>query len=156
MADIRLTPLTVADAAALSAFEVRNRVFFEEHVGPRPDFYWDVKELATVITIQIRDDDAMFLIRSGNEIIGRLNLTSADGGVAQLGYRVGQAWCGQGVASAAVRLAFDEARRLGLWALEARVRADNPASGRVLEKTGFHLTGAEGDFRLFRADLDVA
>ncbi|UWP95841.1 GNAT family N-acetyltransferase [Aliiroseovarius crassostreae] len=158
MADLSLAPLTEEDAPALFAFEVENRAWFETWVGPRPHTYWEVTSLAQVIRAQLVGDDAMFLIRRGDEILGRLNLTAREGGVAQLGYRVGECHVGQGVASAAVAQALECARKLGLWALEARVANDNPASRGVLEKNGFLETGqiefAGHQMTLFRRDLD--
>lgn len=158
VAEITLVPLCEADAPALFAFEVENRAWFEAWVGPRPDTYWEQSSLARIIRAQVEDGEAMFLIKRGDEILGRLNLTAADGGVAQLGYRVGQRHVGQGVASAAVMLAVDAARPFGLWALEARAAENNPASKRVLEKNGFMPTGTSetdgAQMVLFRRDLD--
>ncbi len=75
-----------------------------------------------------------------------------------MGYRIGEAYVGRGVASVAVALALDEARARGHWAVEARVASGNPASIRVLEKTGFYRTGAaqvgELDMALYSCDLD--
>ncbi len=158
MAEITLDPLCEADAPALFAFEVENRHWFEAWVGPRPDTYWEQTSLARIIRAQVEEGEAMFLIKRQQEILGRLNLTAAQGGVAQLGYRVGQRHTGQGAGSAAVRLGIDAARDLGLWALEARVIEENLASQRVLEKNGFVQTGTSEIDGLrcvwFRRDLD--
>ena len=155
---VELRPLRVADAEALFAFEIENRAWFEAHVGPRPDTYWEVGSLRRIIKAQVEDADAMFLIWRDGTLLGRVNLTGFDGGVAQLGYRVGQAHCGQGVASKAVALALEQARALGLWAVEARVREDNVASGKVLEKAGFAVSGhtvlTDMNLTLYRRALD--
>ena len=155
---IELRPLTVADAPALWRFEVENRAWFEGWVGPRPDSYWELGSLTRIIEGQVTDTDAMYLIWEGDTLLGRVNLTGIDAGVAQLGYRIGEASCGRGVASQAVALVLDRARALGLWAVEARVAQGNPASVRVLEKCGFQQTGCsrfgEIEMTLYRRDLD--
>ena len=56
----------------------------------------------------------------------------------QLGYWLGEAHWGRGIATAAARAMVAHARaELSFARLEARVYAWNPASGRVLEKAGF-------------------
>ncbi|WP_424942191.1 GNAT family N-acetyltransferase [Aliiroseovarius crassostreae] len=158
VADITLDPLSEADAPALFAFEVQNRAWFEHWVGPRPDTYWELSSLTRIIRDQVAEGEAMFLIKRQGEILGRLNITGEGDSVAQLGYRVGEAYVGQGVASAAVILGLEQARKRGLWALEARVLDDNPASMHVLEKCGFHPTGQKEMggrvFSSYRRDLD--
>ncbi|MCI2399383.1 GNAT family N-acetyltransferase [Aliiroseovarius subalbicans] len=141
---VELRPLAVGDAEALFAFELENRIWFEHWVGPRPPTYWEVRSLREIIAAQVADADAMFLIWQGEEIVGRVNLTAFDAGVAQLGYRVGERHTGRGMASRAVALALGEATTLGLWEVEARVRDGNAASRRVLERTGFRVTGRDG------------
>lgn len=63
-------------------------------------------------------------------------------GSAAIGYWLGRAYWGRGIASDAVHAlcayAFGE---LGLRRLEARLFAENAASARVLEKSGFTLEG---------------
>jgi ribosomal-protein-alanine N-acetyltransferase len=57
---------------------------------------------------------------------------------AELGYWLGRAYWGDGIATAAVRALIPHAlRELRLYRLQARVFDDNPASMRVLERCGF-------------------
>ncbi|WP_289042796.1 GNAT family N-acetyltransferase [uncultured Aliiroseovarius sp.] len=158
MPDLKLAPLSVDDAPLLLAFEVANRLWFEQRVGPRPDSYWKLDTLTQVVREQVEAGEMMYLLKRGGRIMGRVNLTALDGGVAQLGYRIGQAHTGQGVATLAVAMACDEARDCGVWALEARVALKNLASKRVLQKSGFICTGHTviGDLECetFRRDLD--
>lgn len=57
---------------------------------------------------------------------------------AELGYWVGRAYWGEGIATAAVRALVPHAlRELKLYRLQARVFSDNPASMKVLERCGF-------------------
>ena len=155
---VELRPLCAQDAEALWRFEIENRAWFERWVGPRPDTYWELGSLTKIIEAQLADPDAMYLVWNGTTLLGRVNLTGIAQGVAQLGYRISEAYVGRGVASAAVAIVLDEARALGLWAVEARVALGNPASVRVLEKCGFHPTGTrqvgELDMQLFCCNLD--
>lgn len=62
-------------------------------------------------------------------------------GVAEFGYWLGRPFWGRGLATVAARLAADRAlREGGVRLLTACVFQDNPASARVLEKTGFSRT----------------
>ena len=57
---------------------------------------------------------------------------------AELGYWLGRAYWGEGIATKAVRALVPHAlRELKLYRLQARVFADNEASMRVLERCGF-------------------
>ena len=141
MVDLELAPLSIDDVPGLFAFEVKNRLWFEKHVGPRPDSYWNLTTLTEVVHKQVSAGEMMFLLKIGGRIVGRVNVTALEGGVAQLGYRIGQAHSGQGIATRAVAMACQEAYDRGVWALEARVLLDNIASKRVLEKAGFIRTG---------------
>jgi RimJ/RimL family protein N-acetyltransferase len=61
---------------------------------------------------------------------------------AQIGYWLGEAWWGRGIATAALRAVTAHIMpRLDLVRLEARVFAWNPASMRVLEKCGYEREG---------------
>lgn len=139
MADISLEVLAPEDAFDLLQFEMENRGWFEAWVGPRPNTYWHLEKLRALIHAQLEDTDLMFLIKSTEtgEIQGRLNITAFNKGVGQLGYRIGQRFSGQGIARAAISHALPIARKAGLWALEARVADNNPASSRVLQCNGF-------------------
>ncbi len=89
--------------------------------------------------------ERMFAIALAGELAGGIGYTpqkSMNRYTADVGYWLGEAFWGRGVATDAMR-AFvpwifgrSELRRL-----EARVFAWNPASARVLEKTGFTLEG---------------
>lgn len=156
MDDIALTPLEQSDTPALMRFETENRGWFEAWVPPRPEGYWQRDSLEAIIRDQVAGAHAMFLIRLGPRIAGRLDLTDFAGGTAGLGTRIGRDHCAQGIATRAVRLGLDAARALHLDAVEARTKHDNPASARVLEKTGFSAITSDRGFRFFRQTLDTA
>ena len=74
--------------------------------------------------------------------IGMTGFHRAEDRHAELGYWLGRTFRGRGFATEAVRAALDWAR--GEWGRRAVLSshfADNPASGRVLEKAGFLYTG---------------
>lgn len=73
-------------------------------------------------------------------IVGCIGLASHDGEV-ELGYWLAREHWGKGFASEAARAVISLARTLGHRRLVAGHFVDNPASGRVLRKTGFRPTG---------------
>ena len=76
----------------------------------------------------------------GARIVGGIGLDKIEGGV-ELGYWVARDHWGQGYASEAARSVVALAETLGHRRVTAQHFIDNPASGRVLEKTGFRRTG---------------
>lgn len=73
-------------------------------------------------------------------IVGACGL-SQQGDAAEMGYWIARPYWGQGFASEAGRAVIDIARTIGHKKLVAGHFADNPASGSVLRKLGFCLTG---------------
>ncbi|WP_164119112.1 GNAT family N-acetyltransferase [Sphingorhabdus sp. Alg239-R122] len=76
----------------------------------------------------------------GSELIGACGIDKC-GDDVELGYWVARPHWGKGYASEAGRAVADIAAVLGHTRLVAAHFADNPASGRVLEKIGFTATG---------------
>ena len=81
--------------------------------------------------------------RGANDMIGAVGLTPEDGGrTAELGYWLSPEHWGRGIATeaakAALNFGFDT---LFLPHLTSGYFDENPASGRVLEKLGFTVTG---------------
>jgi ribosomal-protein-alanine N-acetyltransferase len=100
------------------------------------------------------DDAAWFIVRAmrtesgkswaieiNGEACGCIGVDPGEGverHSAELGYWLGRAYWGEGIATAAVRAIVPHAmRELKLYRLQARVFADNPASMKVLERCGF-------------------
>ena len=131
---------------ALLAFELENRVFFEATINARPAFYYSREGVGLAVAQAMADVYAdtgyqYLAVDAPGQILGRVNLSMvkrAHYHSAVLGYRVGQAHGGKGVAGEAVRqvleIAFDQLR---LQRIEADCRIDNLASKRVLERNGF-------------------
>jgi len=82
-----------------------------------------------------------FAVVQDGSCVGVMSLMGVSDGHAELGYWVGKPYWGQGVATAAgeliLKFGFED---LGLWRVTAGCLKRNPASARVLEKLGFHLT----------------
>jgi len=78
-------------------------------------------------------------------LVGAAGLHRTRGGWI-LGYWIGEPWQGRGYASEAAGALRDfAAGQLNLAVIGAEWFADNPASGRVLEKAGFTPTGKTAD-----------
>lgn len=113
-------------------------------LGPAPA---SPRQMARWIARQSRDwlrrqalHQAITLGETG-ELIGAIGLEMR-GDQAALGYWLGEAYWHQGYMSeAAAALTRFGLTRLGLRCIRARHRADNPASGRVLEKAGLRPAG---------------
>ena len=74
-------------------------------------------------------------------LVGACGLGRRRSGAVELGCWVAREQWGRGFATEGGRALLDIARALGLARLEASWFADNPASGRVLDKLGFSATG---------------
>lgn len=76
---------------------------------------------------------------AGEGMIGCMGAHQREGGAFEVGYWFGRPFWGKGFATEALTNFLGEARKLG--ELGAGHFVDNPASGRVLEKSGFAYTG---------------
>jgi len=80
--------------------------------------------------------------RAAPRVIGAAGIARRDDNALELGYWIARPYWGLGFATEAVRAVVSIARATGLVAITAGHFHDNPASGRVLQKTGFRATGA--------------
>jgi len=87
-------------------------------------------------------EEYIFCIELDGQTAGSIGLRRSRKAVYELGYWLDDRWWGKGLATEAVgrivRFAFGE---LGAVRLVSGHFADNPASGRVLQKCGFRYTG---------------
>ncbi|GCE08262.1 hypothetical protein KDAU_55910 [Dictyobacter aurantiacus] len=143
MPDIQL--IRPDHAPALLAFEQENRAYFAASVPDRGDEFFAEFDTryAQLLEWQAAGTDYFhLLVTEGGEVVGRVNLFKVADGSAELGYRIAQKAVGQGLATAAVRQVRElAATEYGLTRLRARVRLDNPASRKVLERNGFVAVG---------------
>lgn len=145
MTDMEIRTLQKNDAAALLAFELDNRIWFEQFVLPRPDSVYTQQGIATHIEECLRDYaigtmHPCVILDDDGCIAGRANLKdiALENGTTEIGYRIARQHVGKGVATMAVdhlkKLAYTQWK---LTSLLAFVTTENPASARVLEKSGF-------------------
>lgn len=157
MATLHICPPTESDAEALLAFELSNRAYFEQAVQAREPAYYSLEGVQRAIAEAQADRDNdkayQYLAKLDDAIVGRVNLTAVARryfNKAVIGYRLGQAFTGRGLASQAVDLALKQAfGQLDLWRVEAVVRPDNIGSVRVLERNGFVQYGLAKRSMLF-------
>ena len=147
MESFSVRELKMTDAQALLAFEIQNREWFESHIDARDPSFYSLQGVADHIESYLSDFAIgawhPFVIEdSSQRIVGRANLKSIDSltGSAQVGYRIGQRACGQGLATLALRHLIQEARmRWGLAQLVAYAFRENAGSRKVLDRCGFKL-----------------
>jgi ribosomal-protein-alanine N-acetyltransferase len=82
----------------------------------------------------------LITLRGDGQAIGVVGF-GGEAGAAELGYALGRRFWSKGYATEAVRAAVDLAREVGVRRLDAYSFIENPASARVLEKTGFSDLG---------------
>ena len=96
--------LCLQDAQELLAFEAENRAYFEQSVPSRGEEYYNPEFFSERHQELLEEQDegisSFYLIRDeNNQIMGRINLVDMDPGKQEgyLGYRVGEAYIGQGM-----------------------------------------------------------
>jgi len=149
----RIRTLQVTDAEALLAFEVQNREWFERHIEARNPAFYSIQGVSDHIADYLSGLAAgtwhPFVIEDASgTIIGRANLKDIDTHErsAQVGYRIAQQACGQGLATLAVRHLIQQAQmHWGLGQLLANVYAENIGSVKVLRRCGFVIARAGED-----------
>ena len=78
----------------------------------------------------------------GAELVGCVGFAFDETGATELGYWIARQHWGRGYATEAVRAVLGMARAIGHRRIVAGHFVDNPASGRVLIKTGFRPAGS--------------
>ncbi len=141
---LRLRELDLADAQRISEFTSEPEVARNTSRIPLPNPPVAVE--GWMITLFARAPlglDHVRAIEADGELVGLIGAHGELGwggaGATEIGYWIGKPYWGRGYATEALRAFVFEATELG--ALEAGHFADNPASGRVLEKAGFVYTG---------------
>jgi [ribosomal protein S5]-alanine N-acetyltransferase len=133
-------------ADAVLEFELANREYFARFVSDRGDAFYE--DYLASHRKRLAEQDAgtcMFhvLVDDDGTVLGRFNLTDIKDGRAEVGYRVGQAVAGRGVATSTLSELCDlAAAEYGLRVLFAETTNENVASQRVLEKAGFVNVGS--------------
>ncbi|GMQ46658.1 GNAT family N-acetyltransferase [Vibrio sp. 10N] len=138
-------------------FEQENKAWFEQFVPARPSSYSNFVSFChaqqALLEEQEQETSLFFVVVDSDKIIARINATqlttgeSAHGECAskecELGYRVGEDYQQQGVASFAVARVLQLLHNdYGVRLVFAKAATNNPASTRVLEKSGFNRVSA--------------
>jgi RimJ/RimL family protein N-acetyltransferase len=149
---LRLRPVTADDAPAVQRYVSDERVARMLSRLPYP--YPDNGAATWIATLASNPDPHFALIHESHCIgIASLERTGGDSANRELGYWLAVPFWGQGLMSEAVGTVVDFGfQTLGLDGIVAGFFADNPASGRILSKTGFIETGREQRQCLTRGD----
>lgn len=150
--DLLIEKLQAADEKDLYEFELENRFFFEEMVPTRGEEYYNPGIFKvrhkSLLEEQVNGDSYFYLIKDNNDsILGRINLIDIDKShkTGYLGYRVGQAYIGKGIATQALKILVETVTSEGIKQIQAKTTTHNIASQKVLEKNGFEKTATSHD-----------
>jgi ribosomal-protein-alanine N-acetyltransferase len=137
-----IRPFRPEDAPELVDLRVANRTFLEPFDPLRPDTFFTVEGQRAWLS---SGNGMRFAIVEDDAIAGAISLSEIVRGPLQsaiVGYWVGQARNGRGLATRAVAAVLDVAfGELALHRVEAGTLLDNVASQRVLEHNGFTKIG---------------
>jgi ribosomal-protein-alanine N-acetyltransferase len=147
MEPLKIRTLQSIDAAPLLKFELENRQWFERHIDARSATFYSMdgvtEHIASYLSGLVNGTWHPFVIEdSDGNIVGRANLKDIDRSErsAEIGYRIAESACGQGLATLAVRRLIQEAQsRWNLTRLVANVYAGNMGSAKVLQRCGFSI-----------------
>jgi ribosomal-protein-alanine N-acetyltransferase len=128
----------------LLSFETESKDYFESLIAPRADAFYSARGIDCHIeelnSAYAQSASYSLVLCDNNTIIARANFKEIDLKFksAEIGYRVSQAYVGQGIGSKCAQELIALARhRLQLKKLSAYVLENNPASVRILEKNYF-------------------
>ncbi len=146
-----LRPLELSDAARISAFtrdwDVARMV--SSIPFPQPTISVEGYLLIEQARRPLARDYTFAIELPGEGLIGIVGAhvrgRDYQGHFVEIGYWIGKPFWGKGYATEAASAAADFAASLGRGPVMARHFADNPASGRVLEKVGFVYNGERND-----------
>ncbi|KOV59543.1 GNAT family N-acetyltransferase [Streptomyces sp. MMG1121] len=149
MSATAIRPLSVEDSEALTVLHRHNRDFLRPWDPPRTDeFFTEAGQRAAVASaLRQRENGTRWpgVILYEGAVVGRVDLNNILLGRLRscfIGYWISGGHNGRGIATDAVALALDVAfHDLRLHRVDAFARVDNPASCRVLEKSGFRTVG---------------
>lgn len=150
MEHLQLALLTTDYISRLFQFEVENRAYFARIGLPRSNDYYTLSSFSQIVSDLVAEQERdllyMYLALDGQgTIVGRVNFTDVVRGSfqkAELGYRIGEHHQGKGYATAAVRLALEQACSVHkLHRIEAGTAPENMSSQLVLSRQGFRLVG---------------
>ena len=132
---------------SLLEFERSNKAYFELSIAPRGSSFYSLDgvgyHISELLYLQQQKRAWGYVLVDelrNNQIVARANIKNRAGNEAEIGYRVAEKESGKGIASRCVLFLIDEAKRMGITLLNAEVMDNNPASEKVLIKSGFSPT----------------
>lgn len=150
--DITLEKLQEKDFEKLFEFELENRAYFEEMVPSRGDDYYNFEIFKqrnkALINEQNQGLSYFFLIKNKEgTVLGRINVVDIEKskGLGHIGYRVGKAFTGKGIANRTLKLLLELTPQLGITQILAKTTTNNIASQKVLEKNGFRYIATDAE-----------
>lgn len=156
MTNILIKKLQDEDLEKLFEFELENRAYFEGMVPSRGDDYYNFeifKQRNTALIDEQAQGLSYFYLIKNKEglILGRMNLVDIEMSQAlgHIGYRVGKAYTGKGIANIALNLLLETTTELGIRQISAKTTTNNIASQRILVKNGFlYVSTADEEFKM--------
>lgn len=157
--EITLHLLQQQDAESLFQFESENREFFERLVPSRGDDFYVFENFVSRHRELLKEQEEGFanfyLIKNdAGDILGRINLVDIDRNhqTAEIGFRIGANYGGQGIGNRALNLLLNT--DLGLRQISGKTTTVNQASQRILTKNGFKQVGmGEETFEMNGQDM---
>ncbi|MEQ9519581.1 MAG: GNAT family N-acetyltransferase [Parvibaculum sp.] len=153
---LRLRPFSAEDAPRVA--ELLNNWNVASMLARVPFPYTQEGAVTWIATHNERREagtDWPFAIETKNGLVGTIGIHQSGSDTMELGYWIGEPYWGKGITSEAARVlinfSFDI---LNLETLASNHYADNPASGRILTKSGFEKTG-EGIRPCLARDKDL-
>ncbi|WP_404335267.1 GNAT family N-acetyltransferase [Planococcus rifietoensis] len=140
--EITLHLLQRQDAESLFQFESENREFFERLVPSRGDDFYVFEHFVSRHRELLKEQEEGFanfyLIKNDTgDILGRINLVDMDelNKTAEIGFRIGAKYGGQGIGNRALGLLLGT--DLGLRKIYGKTTTVNHGSQKILMKNGF-------------------
>jgi RimJ/RimL family protein N-acetyltransferase len=153
--ELTVRPIRATDAGALlDLFErLSPRSRARRFLSPKPSL--SRRELAYLTEVDHRTHEALVAVDPTGAFVGVARYACAPGEtvVADVAFAVADAAQGRGIATGLARLLFDDARANGLVLLRAMTLPENRPARKLLERTGFELTGIDGGVLELALDL---
>ena len=158
---VTLQLLKAEDAVDLLAFELINKEWFESFIEARDEDFFSEEGIKDHIDFYLSEYEKgriypMILKNAQGTICGRANLYNINREKESgfIGYRIGEEFISQGLATYATKVLVDIAREtLALSQLIATAATDNLASQRVLSKNGFKQVGFKPEFTIVDGEI---
>ncbi len=144
-ARVVMAPPTLDDADEIALIAADRSLGLMTAAVPKPFTLDDARAFVLSAARRRRPESMTFSIRmrSSGALVGGIGWSAGEGGALELGYWLGAAHRGRGIATEAARAVLEAAFDwTGASSATARCRVVNPASRGVLERCGFQWEGA--------------